>query len=205
MIRRPPRSTLFPYTTLFSCPSGARLQAWGGGGYRQLARPATVHCSSCHSSSSVRSGYIPKCQSSKARRSNCCPTIRTGGSSLQWAVSARGDSRVGMSTPPDVKESRPVFPFVEYALFFRLSTHGMLSRESDVQATSKAAASGLVTPAAALLERFCSQIPLASGPHQTIAVRAPYTGATIGAIPAGTVADLELAVPRGVPMPPATV
>src|ERR1035441_5202322 len=97
-----------------------------------------------------------------------------------------------MSTPPDVKESRPVFPFVEYALFFRLSTHGMLSRESDVQATSKAAASGLVTPAAALLERFCSQITLAGGPHQTIAVRAPYTGAT----PAGTVADLELAVQR---------
>ena len=81
----------------------------------------------------------------------------------------------------------------------------MLSRESDVQATSEAAASGLVTPAAALLERFCSQITLAGGPHQTIAVRAPYTGATIGAIPAGTVADLELAVQRGVPMPPATV
>src|ERR1035441_10403918 len=130
-----------------SCPSGARLQAWGGGDYRQLARPPTVHCSSGHSSSSVRSGYVPKCQSSKARRSNYCSSIRAGGSSLQWAVSAsasaRGASRVGMSTPPNITESRPVFPIVEYALFFRLSTHGMLSRESDVQATSTAARSGL--------------------------------------------------------------
>src|ERR1017187_7011916 len=70
----------------------------------------------------------------------------------------------------------------------------MLSPESDVQATSKAAASGLATPAAALLERLRSQITLAGGPHQTSAVRAPYTGATIGAIPAGTVADVEFAV-----------
>ena len=65
-----------------------------------------------------------------------------------------------------------------------------------MQATSKAQASGLGSPAAALLDRLLLQITLAGGPHETIAVRAPYTGATIGAIPAGTVADLELAIQR---------
>src|SRR2546428_5678019 len=30
MIRRPPRSTLFPYTTLFRSPTRARSAAWGG-------------------------------------------------------------------------------------------------------------------------------------------------------------------------------
>src|SRR3989442_7483329 len=41
MIRRPPRSTLFPYTTLFRSP-GRRLAAGPGGGSgiaRQRARP----------------------------------------------------------------------------------------------------------------------------------------------------------------------
>jgi acyl-CoA reductase-like NAD-dependent aldehyde dehydrogenase len=65
-----------------------------------------------------------------------------------------------------------------------------------MQATSKAEGSGLGCPAAAMLDRLSSQITLASGPHETIAVRAPYTGAAIGAIPAGTVADLELAMQR---------
>ena len=46
------------------------------------------------------------------------------------------------------------------------------------------------------VSRLAAQITLASGPHETIAVRAPYTGASIGTIPAGTVADLELAVER---------
>ncbi|MGA2113592.1 MAG: succinic semialdehyde dehydrogenase [Bryobacteraceae bacterium] len=41
-----------------------------------------------------------------------------------------------------------------------------------------------------------SQITLADGPHETIAVRAPWTGAVIGSIPAGTDADVELAVHR---------
>src|SRR3712207_7825268 len=30
MIRRPPRSTLFPYTTLFRSHAGRRRQLWGG-------------------------------------------------------------------------------------------------------------------------------------------------------------------------------
>src|SRR5256885_6430783 len=31
MIRRPPRSTLFPYTTLFRSPGAPALRAWGFG------------------------------------------------------------------------------------------------------------------------------------------------------------------------------
>src|SRR2546426_12181176 len=41
MIRRPPRSTLFPYTTLFRSPSGGRGQAGHPrpGGDLEIARP----------------------------------------------------------------------------------------------------------------------------------------------------------------------
>ncbi len=67
-------------------------------------------------------------------------------------------------------------------------------QQSDAEATSKA--SGLIPPAATLLDRLRSQITLAVGPRETIAVNAPYTGTTIGAIPAGTAADVELAVQR---------
>jgi len=58
------------------------------------------------------------------------------------------------------------------------------------------AASGLALPAAPLLNRLLSQITLAGAPHHTLAIAAPYTGATIGAIPLGTSADLDLAVER---------
>src|SRR5256885_4015879 len=34
MIRRPPRSTLFPYTTLFQSPHGDRNRHWSGRGCR---------------------------------------------------------------------------------------------------------------------------------------------------------------------------
>src|SRR3990172_3300036 len=44
MIRRPPRSTLFPYTTLFRSP-GQRLQrdGLGGGEVQHVDRAATPH------------------------------------------------------------------------------------------------------------------------------------------------------------------
>src|SRR2546430_5977134 len=41
MIRRPPRSTLFPYTTLFRSPFAPRQGARGAGGVRQQV-PAAV-------------------------------------------------------------------------------------------------------------------------------------------------------------------
>src|ERR1022692_2848845 len=62
--------------------------------------------------------------------------------------------------------------------------------------SSTIVSAGLGSPEAAMLERLLPQITLADGPHEAIAVRAPYTGSTIGTIPAGTVADLELAVQR---------
>src|SRR5438876_5488202 len=42
MIRRPPRSTLFPYTTLFRSRVSGRMRTYPGGGVtRAPARPAT--------------------------------------------------------------------------------------------------------------------------------------------------------------------
>ena len=55
---------------------------------------------------------------------------------------------------------------------------------------------GLTSPPPSLLERLRSRITLAGSPQTSILVRAPYTGDTIGTIPAGTVADLEAAVDR---------
>src|SRR2546427_11679309 len=52
MIRRPPRSTLFPYTTLFrSAVPGAHRLARGATGLAVAGRryrPAWVHCQSAH-------------------------------------------------------------------------------------------------------------------------------------------------------------
>src|SRR3712207_7734080 len=39
MIRRPPRSTLFPYTTLFRSPYGNRLDRHASAGLSQLGSP----------------------------------------------------------------------------------------------------------------------------------------------------------------------
>jgi len=73
---------------------------------------------------------------------------------------------------------------------------GRVLPQADAQATSKAETSGLGSPPATLLDRLPPQITLGGGPHESIAVQAPYTGSIIGTIPAGTVADLELAVQR---------
>src|SRR5207249_9563643 len=39
MIRRPPRSTLFPYTTLFRSPSGGAARRGSGSGWRRARGP----------------------------------------------------------------------------------------------------------------------------------------------------------------------
>ncbi|HTX34969.1 MAG TPA: aldehyde dehydrogenase family protein, partial [Bryobacteraceae bacterium] len=62
--------------------------------------------------------------------------------------------------------------------------------------TSKAGPLGLSALAPALLDRLRSQVTLSPGPHQAIPVQAPYTGASLGGIPAGTLADLDLAFER---------
>src|SRR5258708_13704243 len=48
MIRRPPRSTLFPYTTLFRSPSARRrgaCPAWARSGARPSTAPTVPRCS----------------------------------------------------------------------------------------------------------------------------------------------------------------
>src|ERR1039457_6018608 len=72
---------------------------------------------------------------------------------------------------------------------------GRVFQQSDTT-TSKTEASGLTAPSATLLDRLVSQITLDGGPRDTISVLAPYTGKPIGTIPAGTIADLDLAVQR---------
>lgn len=42
-----------------------------------------------------------------------------------------------------------------------------------------------------------SEATLAPGPHRQIEVRAPFTGALVGSIPAGATADIECAIARG--------
>ncbi len=69
-------------------------------------------------------------------------------------------------------------------------------QQSDALTASDTGARALVPPTAKLLDALLGNVTLASGPHESIEVLAPYTGAAIGAIPAGTVADLDLAVER---------
>jgi succinate-semialdehyde dehydrogenase / glutarate-semialdehyde dehydrogenase len=51
-----------------------------------------------------------------------------------------------------------------------------------------------VTPG--LLRRLAAHITLSAGPHREIVVRAPFTGDTLGSIPAAGEADVDLAVDR---------
>src|SRR5882724_620045 len=50
MIRRPPRSTLFPYTTLFRSRTAPREGAQGAARHRELHHPAALHRSEEHTS-----------------------------------------------------------------------------------------------------------------------------------------------------------
>src|SRR6204780_5867161 len=54
MIRRPPRSTLFPYTTLFRSPAAA-ASSWCGNGTRRRISPATGD----RKSTRLNSSHIP--------------------------------------------------------------------------------------------------------------------------------------------------
>src|SRR3712207_7601587 len=55
MIRRPPRSTLFPYTTLFRSPSGSRSARWPVSTWARRGRKPTRSPSTCSASSGSRS------------------------------------------------------------------------------------------------------------------------------------------------------
>ncbi|MEO8598079.1 MAG: succinic semialdehyde dehydrogenase [Candidatus Solibacter sp.] len=76
-----------------------------------------------------------------------------------------------------------------------MSSSGII-QQPDAPGPGTSEAFEMVGPAAALLLRLRSQVTLADGPHEKIAVHAPYTGAPFGTIPAGTTADLEFAIQR---------
>ena len=79
--------------------------------------------------------------------------------------------------------------------FHQMSSSRILPHSSP-QTTETTTVCGLTPPPDTLLDRLRGQITLAGGLHDAIPVRAPYTGESIGTIPAGTVADLDLAVQR---------
>src|SRR2546422_5383144 len=60
MIRRPPRSTLFPYTTLFRSPREGRARRRGGGLRRWPRRPRPASATTDRKSTRLNSshGYI---------------------------------------------------------------------------------------------------------------------------------------------------
>src|SRR3712207_7168145 len=64
MIRRPPRSTLFPYTTLFRSSADSEGTRWG--------RPNFVESSRCPTN-----GEILLCGTTPARRAQNAPTVWT--------------------------------------------------------------------------------------------------------------------------------
>lgn len=66
--------------------------------------------------------------------------------------------------------------------------------ETASLAPSNANAPQHVTPA--MLSSLAAQISLAEGPHNEIAIRAPYTGTLLGTVPAGRGPDVGLAVLR---------
>src|SRR3989442_7337773 len=77
MIRRPPRSTLFPYTTLFRSLRGRAMAARGGGGprlrraVRQLGQHREADRKSTRlNSSHVRISYAVFCLKKKKKQNN---------------------------------------------------------------------------------------------------------------------------------------
>src|SRR2546430_12320995 len=69
MIRRPPRSTLFPYTTLFRSPGRERHCAGPGSGARWDAARSEEHTSELQSQSNLVCRLL--LEKTKARRSDC--------------------------------------------------------------------------------------------------------------------------------------
>src|SRR5256885_5565544 len=68
MIRRPPRSTLFPYTTLFRSPRGARVDRPDAGAVRPPQRPRGDRKSTRLNSSHLVISYAVFCLKKKMGR-----------------------------------------------------------------------------------------------------------------------------------------
>src|SRR5256885_8522074 len=72
MIRRPPRSTLFPYTTLFRslCNVVSQCRPLCGWIFPTLYHPPRHRLWSCHRSLPSRSCFIQRCSDRKSTRLN---------------------------------------------------------------------------------------------------------------------------------------
>src|SRR5439155_14547925 len=97
MLRRPPRSTLFPYTTLFRSPSGVDFHAAGLGLYAQdrwLPTARLDRKSTRLNSSHVAISYAVFCLKKKNARSNCSVSTapHAARSSTDSAVRHGGDA-----------------------------------------------------------------------------------------------------------------
>src|SRR3712207_7574444 len=79
MIRRPPRSTLFPYTTLFRSVRGAH----GHGGERCGDKPLGVHVSASWGISASASAALGSAWAAAAMRSAVCRRSEEHTSELQ--------------------------------------------------------------------------------------------------------------------------
>src|SRR3712207_8676809 len=107
MIRRPPRSTLFPYTTLFRSGSSAgRPHRCGGrsGGLRLLAVGPGV------GGAGVDAGGARACQDASFQGPH---DVRAVGAGSSWVVVGNGGggraraARAGMGATPSVNQSPP--------------------------------------------------------------------------------------------------
>src|SRR5256885_15204726 len=78
MIRRPPRSTLFPYTTLFRSPRSARRREsrCTGPGWRPVSWSAGDRKSTRLNSSHLVISYAVFCLKKKKKKNSTCRVIR---------------------------------------------------------------------------------------------------------------------------------
>src|SRR5690348_18079897 len=86
MTRRPPRSTLFPYTTLFRSGEGERVQ---GGGFRQGEREEAVESRPWpRSATTLRAAacWSPGARASSARTDRKSTRLNSSHPSISYAV-----------------------------------------------------------------------------------------------------------------------
>src|SRR2546422_9641721 len=93
MIRRPPRSTLFPYTTLFR--SAGRGRRGGGGRRDELDRPPTLPRPARRSACGRAGRHVPH---PALRLGGPCPPVRRGERGAAGAAAAGGPTARGGRT-----------------------------------------------------------------------------------------------------------
>src|SRR5574341_54717 len=108
MIRRPPRSTLFPYTTLFrSAPAGLDVVV-NMGGYAKYNGAGNYSCAACHTTGwSNNDGTSGLCSLSSKTKSTDCTNA---GGTWYPLVGVQGIGTPGF-TPPQPADSFPGITF----------------------------------------------------------------------------------------------